>query len=96
MNIVKGVADLLRKSTPSSPASGGGAGAGGGGPSGGRAATPLRRQVRRRALPRVRFSDTGEEAILNTLWQRYENAIDKAAAVQNPRPISQSNPQTWD
>uniref|UniRef100_A0A453NEV3 Neurobeachin alpha-solenoid region domain-containing protein n=2 Tax=Aegilops tauschii subsp. strangulata TaxID=200361 RepID=A0A453NEV3_AEGTS len=28
--------------------------------------------------PRVRFSDTGEEGILNTLWQRYENAIDKA------------------
>lgn len=81
MNIVKGVADLLRKSTPSSPASGGGgAGAGGGGPGGGGGGTgsPSADKFAAAPSPRVRFSDTGEEGVLNTLWQRYENAIDKA------------------
>ncbi|KAM3295295.1 hypothetical protein ACQJBY_037900 [Aegilops geniculata] len=81
MNIVKGVADLLRKSTPSSPASGGGgAGAGGGSPGGGGGGTgsPSADKFAAAPSPRVRFSDTGEEGILNTLWQRYENAIDKA------------------
>lgn len=81
MNIVKGVADLLRKSTPSSPGSGGGgAGAGGGSPGGGGGGTgsPSADKFAAAPSPRVRFSDTGEEGILNTLWQRYENAIDKA------------------
>ncbi|XBI45636.1 hypothetical protein VPH35_110081 [Triticum aestivum] len=81
MNIVKGVADLLRKSTPSSPPSaGGGAGAGGGSPGGGGGGTgsPSAGKFAAAPSPRVRFSDTDEEGILNTLWQRYENAIDKA------------------
>ncbi|XP_073008552.1 BEACH domain-containing protein B isoform X1 [Typha latifolia] len=62
MNIVKGVADLIRRS--SSGQGGEGAQAA---PSG-KLSAPS---------PRICFGDTGEEAVLSTLWQRYENAIDK-------------------
>lgn len=67
MNIVKGVADLLRKSTPSSPASGGGgAGAGGGGPGGGGGGTgsPSADKFAAAPSPRVRFRYTA--LLLNT------------------------------
>uniref|UniRef100_A0A0D9VCI8 BEACH domain-containing protein B n=1 Tax=Leersia perrieri TaxID=77586 RepID=A0A0D9VCI8_9ORYZ len=82
MNIVKGVADLLRKSAPASPGSGGGGGGGGGGGDGGGGggggspSAPDR--LAAAPSPRVRFSDSGDEGVLNVLWQKYENAIDKA------------------
>ncbi|PUZ74193.1 hypothetical protein GQ55_1G045900 [Panicum hallii var. hallii] len=76
MNIVKGVADLLRKSAPASP--GGGAGAGSGGGERGGTGSPSADRVAAPPSPRVRFSDSGEEGVLNALWQKYENAIDKA------------------
>jgi len=53
MNIVKGVADLLRKSTPASP--GGGAGAGGGGGDRGGTGSPSADRVAAPPSPRVRF-----------------------------------------
>lgn len=77
MNIVKGVADLLRKSTPSSPAAAGG-GSGGGGAGGGGGGSPSADKLAAAPSPRVCFSDSGEEGVLNALWQKYENAIDKA------------------
>ncbi|KAL5208035.1 hypothetical protein ABZP36_032470 [Zizania latifolia] len=76
MNIVKGVADLLRKSAPASPGGGGGGGAGGGGGDGGSPSTPDR--LAAAPSPRVRFSDSDAEGVFNMLWQKYENAIDKA------------------
>ncbi|RLM79604.1 BEACH domain-containing protein B [Panicum miliaceum] len=76
MNIVKGVADLLRKSAPASP--GGGAGAGSGGGERGGTGSPSADRVAAPPSPTVRFSDSGEEGVLNALWQKYENAIDKA------------------
>ncbi|WVZ77789.1 hypothetical protein U9M48_025613 [Paspalum notatum var. saurae] len=79
MNIVKGVADLLRKSAPASPGSGGSAGAGGGGGGGDRGTrSPSADTVTAPPSPRVRFSDSGEEGVLNALWQKYENSIGKA------------------
>ncbi|KAL6629117.1 hypothetical protein ACP70R_028882 [Stipagrostis hirtigluma subsp. patula] len=78
MNIVKGVADLLRKSAPASPGSGGAGGSGGGGGDrgdvGGSSSSD---RVAAAPSPRVRFSDNGEEGVLNALWQKYESAIDK-------------------
>lgn len=62
MNIVKGVADLIRRTS-----SGQSAEFGLGSPSE-RASPPA---------PTVRFSDLGDEAILSTLWGRYENVLDK-------------------
>ncbi|KAK8930976.1 hypothetical protein KSP39_PZI016783 [Platanthera zijinensis] len=62
MNIVKGVADLLRRSA------GGQAGEGGSWTHGEKQSAPS---------PRIQFSETSEEAFLSTLWQRYENTIDK-------------------
>ncbi|CAL9114662.1 unnamed protein product [Musa textilis] len=62
MNIVKGVADLIRRSSSSQTSEGGTSG------HGDKFAAPS---------PRIWFGDAGEEVILNTLWQRYENAIDK-------------------
>ncbi|KAI8015885.1 BEACH domain-containing protein B [Camellia lanceoleosa] len=62
MNIVKGVADLIRRtSTGHSAESGSGS-------STERFSPPT---------PKIRFSDVGDEAILSTLWGRYENAFDK-------------------
>uniref|UniRef100_A0A0E0JVW3 BEACH domain-containing protein B n=1 Tax=Oryza punctata TaxID=4537 RepID=A0A0E0JVW3_ORYPU len=84
MNIVKGVADLLRKSAPASPGAAGGGGGGGGGGGDGRGGaaggSPSSAPDRLAAAPspRVRFSDSGDEGVLNMLWQKYENAIDKA------------------
>lgn len=62
MNIVKGVADLIRRS------SGGQTGDGGSWVHADKFSAPS---------PRFHFGDIGEEAVLSTLWQRYENAIDK-------------------
>ncbi|KAG0531834.1 hypothetical protein BDA96_04G056200 [Sorghum bicolor] len=76
MNIVKGVADLLRKSAPASP--GAGAGGGGGGGDRGGVGSPSPDRVAAPPSPRVRFSDSGEEGVLNALWQKYESGIDKA------------------
>ncbi|XP_040380752.1 BEACH domain-containing protein B-like isoform X2 [Oryza brachyantha] len=72
MNIVRGVADLLRKAPapppapPAAPPSGGGEGS-----------FPSA-DVDDAPTPRVVFSDSTEERILNTLWKKYENALDKA------------------
>ncbi|CAL5385752.1 unnamed protein product [Camellia sinensis] len=64
MNIVKGVADLIRRtSTGHSAESGSGS-------STERFSPPT---------PKIRFSDVGDEAILSTLWGRYENAFDKVS-----------------
>ncbi|KAB1203863.1 hypothetical protein CJ030_MR8G003333 [Morella rubra] len=62
MNIVKGVADLIRRSSGSQtgePASG---------------SQPQRFSP---TGPKICFSEVGNEAVLNTLWERYEKAIDK-------------------
>lgn len=64
MNIVKGVADLIRRT------SGGGYGSESG------LGSPLERFSP--PTPTIRFSDVGDEAILSTLWVRYESAFDKA------------------
>ncbi|KAL5212760.1 hypothetical protein ABZP36_023607 [Zizania latifolia] len=81
MNIVKGVADLLRKSAPASPGGGGGGGggvAGGGGGDGGGGSPSTPDRLAAAPSPRVRFSDSDAEGVLNVLWHKYENAIDKA------------------
>ncbi|TVU00170.1 hypothetical protein EJB05_54428 [Eragrostis curvula] len=78
MNIVKGVADLLRKSATAAPGGGGAGGSGGGGGGGGDRGSPSVDRVAAAPSPRVRFSDSGEEGVLNLLWQKYETAIDKA------------------
>ncbi|KAB2023664.1 hypothetical protein ES319_D06G034000v1 [Gossypium barbadense] len=61
MNIVKGVADLIRRSssghTGESPGS-----------QGERLSPPT---------PRIRFSEVDDEAVLSSLWERYENTADK-------------------
>lgn len=62
MNIVKGVADLIRRT------SGGQTGESTSGPQVEKFSAPS---------PKIRFSEVGDEAILCTLWGRYENAIDK-------------------
>lgn len=61
MNIVKGVADLIRRS------SGGSSEAGSWGHADKLSAPSIR----------IRFSDNGEEAVLNALWQKYQHTIDK-------------------
>ncbi|KAD4386161.1 hypothetical protein E3N88_26330 [Mikania micrantha] len=61
MNIVKGVAGLIRRTS-------GYGGEYGIGPLSQRFPIPA---------PKVRFSDVGDEAILAALWQRYQNALDK-------------------
>ncbi|KAF7097943.1 hypothetical protein CFC21_099720 [Triticum aestivum] len=70
MNLVRGVADLLRKSpqppgppTPPSPSVRGGSFRGA--------------DLDDAPAPRVVFSDSTEEGVLSTLWQKYENAHDK-------------------
>lgn len=62
MNIVKGVADLIRRSST------GHTGESSSGAQAERFSTPT---------PTIRFSEVGDEAILNALWERYENAVDK-------------------
>eukprot|EP00256_Glycine_max_P069399 XP_025983994.1 BEACH domain-containing protein B isoform X4 [Glycine max] len=61
MNIVKGVADLIRRTS-----------AGHTGES-----YSLQAQKFSPPGPRIRFSDVGDEAIVNTLWERYEKVDDK-------------------
>lgn len=63
MNIVKGVADLIRRT------SGGQTGESIQGSSSGRFSPPS---------PKICFSEVGDEAVLHTLWEKYENAVDKA------------------
>ncbi|VAI79870.1 BEACH domain-containing protein B-like isoform X1 [Triticum dicoccoides] len=70
MNLVRGVADLLRKSpqppgppAPPSPSVRGGSFRGA--------------DLDDAPAPRVVFSDSTEEGVLSTLWQKYENAHDK-------------------
>ncbi|KAJ9567814.1 hypothetical protein OSB04_003780 [Centaurea solstitialis] len=62
MNIVKGVAGLIRRSSGYSGDYGAGS------PS-------LRFPV---PVPKYKFSDIGDEALLCTLWERYESSSDKA------------------
>ncbi|XVE60616.1 hypothetical protein DITRI_Ditri05aG0142300 [Diplodiscus trichospermus] len=61
MNIVKGVADLIRRTssgqTGDSPRA-----------QGDRLSPPT---------PRIRFSEADDEAVLSALWERYENTVDK-------------------
>ncbi|KAL2459002.1 hypothetical protein Fot_55288 [Forsythia ovata] len=59
MNIVRGVADLLWKTSSGQS----------GEPGSGRYSPPT---------PIILFSEVGDEAILNTLWERYEHAANKA------------------
>ncbi|KAG6620493.1 hypothetical protein I3842_Q065000 [Carya illinoinensis] len=60
MNIVKGVADLIRRT------SGGQTGESTSGSQPQRFSPPG---------PKICFSEVGNEAVLNTLWERYEKAI---------------------
>ncbi|GMH14034.1 hypothetical protein Nepgr_015875 [Nepenthes gracilis] len=62
MNIVKGVADLIRRSSI-----------------GQNAKSTSGLQVEHFSLPthKIHFSEVGSESVLNSLWQRYENAVDK-------------------
>ncbi|KAK9271394.1 hypothetical protein L1049_026984 [Liquidambar formosana] len=62
MNIVKGVADLIRRT------SSGQTGESSSGAQAERFSAPT---------PKIRFSEIGDEAILNAHWERYENAVDK-------------------
>ncbi|KAJ0974642.1 hypothetical protein J5N97_016607 [Dioscorea zingiberensis] len=62
MNIVKGVADLIRRSS--------------GGQSGESSSWPHAENLSA-PYPRIRFGEVGEEAVLGMLWHRYENALDK-------------------
>ncbi|QHN94309.1 BEACH domain-containing protein B [Arachis hypogaea] len=61
MNIVKGVADLIRRT------------------SSGQIGEPSGYQAQKFSPPgpKIRFSDVGDEAIVNTLWERYEKVDDK-------------------
>lgn len=63
MNIVKGVADLIRRT------SSGQTGESIRGSSSGRFSPPS---------PKICFSDVGDEEVLHTLWEKYENAVNKA------------------
>ncbi|OMO50809.1 hypothetical protein CCACVL1_30251 [Corchorus capsularis] len=61
MNIVKGVADLIRRTSSGQTGDSSAA-------HGDRLSPPT---------PRIRFSDEDDEAVLSTLWGRYENTVDK-------------------
>nr|KJB29367.1 hypothetical protein B456_005G097000 [Gossypium raimondii]KJB29368.1 hypothetical protein B456_005G097000 [Gossypium raimondii] len=62
MNIVKGVADLIRRTSSGQTGDSPGA-------QGERLSPPT---------PRIRFSEGNDEAVLSSLWERYENTVDKA------------------
>ncbi|KAK6938070.1 PH-BEACH domain [Dillenia turbinata] len=62
MNIVKGVADLIRRTS---------------GGQTGDSLPALRAEKFSAPVPRIRFSEVGDEAILNTLWERYMSAVEK-------------------
>ncbi|KAK6940251.1 hypothetical protein RJ641_029782, partial [Dillenia turbinata] len=62
MNIVKGVADLIRRT------------------SGGQTGESLPSSQAEKfsaPVPRIQFSEVGDEAILNTLWERYMSTVEK-------------------
>ncbi|XP_022773061.1 BEACH domain-containing protein B-like isoform X4 [Durio zibethinus] len=61
MNIVKGVADLIRRTSSGQTGDSPGA-------QGERLSPPT---------PRIHFSEVDDEAVLSSLWQRYENTVDK-------------------
>ncbi|KAK7353018.1 hypothetical protein VNO80_18450 [Phaseolus coccineus] len=61
MNIVKGVADLIRRTSAAHTGE----------------SSSFQAQKCSPPGPRIRFSDAGDEAIVNTLWERYEKADDK-------------------
>ncbi|KAK6245788.1 hypothetical protein SCA6_008878 [Theobroma cacao] len=61
MNIVKGVADLIRRTSSGQTGDSPGA-------QGERLSLPT---------PRICFSEVDDEAVLSTLWERYENTVDK-------------------
>ncbi|XWS25391.1 hypothetical protein CRYUN_Cryun27aG0064600 [Craigia yunnanensis] len=61
MNIVKGVADLIRRTSSGQTGDSPGA-------QGERLSPPT---------PRICFSEVDEEAVLSSLWERYENIVDK-------------------
>ncbi|XP_042456540.1 BEACH domain-containing protein B isoform X2 [Zingiber officinale] len=62
MNIVKGVADLIRRSSGNPTSEGG---------------STVHGDKYGAPYPRICFGDAGEEALLNTLWQKYTNELDK-------------------
>ncbi|XP_042508929.1 BEACH domain-containing protein B-like isoform X1 [Macadamia integrifolia] len=62
MNIVKGVADLLRRTSTGQP---------------GESGSWSQAERFSAPCPKICFSEVGDEAILNTLWRRHEAAIDK-------------------
>ncbi|KAK9032820.1 hypothetical protein V6N11_017863 [Hibiscus sabdariffa] len=61
MNIVKGVADLIRRTSSGQTGDSPGA-------QGERLSPPT---------PRICFSEVDDEAVLSSLWERYENTVDK-------------------
>ncbi|XP_020218624.1 BEACH domain-containing protein B isoform X2 [Cajanus cajan] len=61
MNIVKGVADLIRRTSTGNTGE----------------SSSFQGQKFSPPGPRIRFSDVGDEAIVNTLWERYEKVDDK-------------------
>lgn len=62
MNFVKGVADLIRRTSAGQS---------------GDFASASRSERFSLPSPKIRFSEVGDEAILNTLWDRYDNSFDK-------------------
>ncbi|CAM8878100.1 unnamed protein product [Rhodiola kirilowii] len=62
MNIVKGVADLIRRSSGGQP---------------GESSSVTQVERFSAPSPKICFSEAGDEAILYTLWLKYENADDK-------------------
>ncbi|XP_061352489.1 BEACH domain-containing protein B, partial [Gastrolobium bilobum] len=61
MNIVKGVADLIRRTSTGNTGE----------------SSNFQAPKYSPPGPKIRFSDVGDEAILNTLWERYEKIDDK-------------------
>lgn len=62
MNIVKGVADLIRRTSSGSS---------------GESSSGLQTERLSPPSPNIRFSEEGDEGVLYALWKRYENTTDK-------------------
>ncbi|KAJ0086384.1 hypothetical protein Patl1_08677 [Pistacia atlantica] len=62
MNIVKGVADLIRRTS---------------GGSTGESSSGIQHERFSPPPPKIRYSEVGDQAVLNTLWERYESITDK-------------------
>ncbi|KAJ8762560.1 hypothetical protein K2173_007999 [Erythroxylum novogranatense] len=62
MNIVKGVADLIRRTSSTHT---------------GESTSGLLAEKFSPPTPTIRFSEVGDEAVLLSLWEKYENAADK-------------------